>query len=523
MRDNQPITQREFDYPDDATLMSTTDVDSRIRYSNAAFAAVAGYTRDELGGNPHNLVRYPDMPPAAFADLWKTLKGGETWTGIIKNRRRDGDHYWVRANVAPMRRGGQLAGYISVRIKPTRAEIAAAEKLYRNINAGKARGVALHKGVVVRTGLMAWRSWLQTMPVRWRIHAGALGGGVALPLALCAAAGIGGATLGIVGAALAVSALAVDAWLQRQIAAPLATVLRVATNAAAGSPERNVTMNRVDEIGMLLRAVNQCALNLQSLLDDVGVQVQGVHVASSEIAAGNNDLSKRTEETAASLEQTAASMEQLSATVRQNADSAHQANDLAQGASVVATRGGEMVGQVVQTMKGINDSSRRIADIVGVIDTIAFQTNILALNAAVEAARAGEQGRGFAVVASEVRSLAGRSAAAAREIKQLIDASVERVDRGTAIVDRAGATMTEIVEAIHGVTQIVTHISSASREQSAGVAQVGQAVGQMDQATQQNAALVEQSAAAADSLRQQAQVLVNAVAVFKHGGALAAA
>ena len=237
--------------------------------------------------------------------------------------------------------------------------------------------------------------------------------------------------------------------------------------------------------------------------------------ASSEIASSNQDLSQRTERQAAALQQTAATMDELGSTVRNNADNARQANQLAHSASDVAVRGGEVVGQVVQTMKGINESSRKIADIIGVIDGIAFQTNILALNAAVEAARAGEQGRGFAVVAGEVRSLAQRSAEAAKEIKALIGTSVERVERGTALVDQAGRTMDEVVQSIRRVTDIVGEISAASGEQASGVSQVGQAVGEMDQATQQNAALVEQTAAAAESLKQQATQLVQVVSIFR--------
>jgi methyl-accepting chemotaxis protein len=334
----------------------------------------------------------------------------------------------------------------------------------------------------------------------------------------CAAAGLAAGTLGIVAGAAFTAALVNVLWLRAQVAVPLATVLRVAQAAAAGSPESNVTLNRVDEIGMLLRAVNQSALTLRSLVDDVSLQTEGVHMASGEIASGNNDLSARTEQTASSLEETAASMEQLGATVRQNAENAREANQLALRASTVAVEGGEVVGLVVETMKGINASSKKIADIISVIDSIAFQTNILALNAAVEAARAGEQGRGFAVVASEVRSLAGRSAEAAKEIKSLISASVDRVEQGTVLVDKAGATMSEVVSSIGRVTAIMGEISSASVEQSSGVAQVGEAVGQMDQATQQNAALVEQSAAAAESLKERAQHLVEAVGVFKLNG-----
>ena len=265
---------------------------------------------------------------------------------------------------------------------------------------------------------------------------------------------------------------------------------------------------------------------MQDSLTQVVVRVrQGsekLAIASAEIAQGNQDLSARTEAQASALQQTAASMEQLSSTVQQNADSAAQANNLARNASSVAVHGGEVVAQVVETMRGINESSRKIADIISVIDGIAFQTNILALNAAVEAARAGEQGRGFAVVASEVRSLAGRSAEAAKEIKSLINASVERVEHGSALVDQAGTTMSEIVSSISRVTDIMGEISAASKEQSLGVSQVGEAVSQMDQVTQQNAALVEEMAAAASSLKSQAQELVHTVAVFKLSGSASA-
>jgi methyl-accepting chemotaxis protein-1 (serine sensor receptor) len=265
----------------------------------------------------------------------------------------------------------------------------------------------------------------------------------------------------------------------------------------------------------VLASMGQMQQQLLALIGQVRGSAEQIAQASSQIALGNRDLSARTEEQAAAIEETAASMEELSATVRQNADNARQANELARDASGVAVRGGEVVSQVVETMRGINDSSRRIADIIGVIDGIAFQTNILALNAAVEAARAGEQGRGFAVVASEVRSLASRSAGAAKEIKALIGESVARVEQGSQLVDQAGATMTDVVGAIKRVSDIVGEISAASTEQSAGVSQVGEAITQMDRATQQNAALVEESAAAADSLKRQAGDMVGAVAVFR--------
>jgi methyl-accepting chemotaxis protein len=270
-----------------------------------------------------------------------------------------------------------------------------------------------------------------------------------------------------------------------------------------------------DEFSPLLQALHQMQNSLVRVVGSVRQSADGVATASTQISSGNQDLSRRTEQQASSLQQTAASMEELGGTVRQNADNASQANQLALGASRVAKDGGAAVAEVVGTMKGIHDSSRRIADIIGVIDGIAFQTNILALNAAVEAARAGEQGRGFAVVAGEVRNLAQRSAEAAREIKSLISASVDQVEKGNALVERAGHTMQDVVASIQRVTDIMGEISAASAEQSTGVNQVGQAVTQMDQVTQQNAALVEQSAAAAESLQHQARQLVQAVAVFK--------
>jgi len=271
----------------------------------------------------------------------------------------------------------------------------------------------------------------------------------------------------------------------------------------------------VSETDSVMHGLGTMRDNIARIVQDVRHNSEGVATASAEIAQGNSDLSSRTESQASALEETAASMEELGATVKQNADNARQANQLAMSASTVAVQGGQVVSDVVETMRGINESSRKIADIIGVIDGIAFQTNILALNAAVEAARAGEQGRGFAVVAGEVRSLAQRSAEAAKEIKGLIGTSVERVEHGTQLVDKAGETMAEVVSAIRRVTDIMGEISAASSEQSAGVSQVGEAVTQMDHATQQNAALVEQMAAAAGSLSNQARELVQAVAVFK--------
>ena len=315
-----------------------------------------------------------------------------------------------------------------------------------------------------------------------------------------------------------VSAVLLAVAFVRSITGPVEEAVLVATAVSDGNLGVEVAVRGTNELGQLMLALSGMRDHLSTVVMQVRQGSEGVATASAEIASGNHDLSARTESQASSLEETAASMEQLSSTVKQNADSARQANQLAASASAVAIKGGEVVAQVVDTMKGINESSRKISDIISVIDGIAFQTNILALNAAVEAARAGEQGRGFAVVASEVRSLAGRSADAAKEIKTLINASVERVEQGTALVDQAGSTMTEVVSSIRRVTDIMGEISAASNEQSLGVSQVGEAVTQMDQVTQQNAALVEEMAAAASSLKSQAQELVQVVALFKLKG-----
>ncbi len=321
----------------------------------------------------------------------------------------------------------------------------------------------------------------------------------------------------LIGLVLAVFALGVLAavWLTSGITRPLGSALRIARTVADRDLSSRIVVETRDETGQLLQALKDMNDSLAGVVGQVRSGTDVIATASSEIAAGNLDLSSRTEQQASSLEETAASMEELTSTVRQNADNARQANQLAVAASEVAVRGGGVVSQVVETMDAINAASRKVVEIISVIDGIAFQTNILALNAAVEAARAGEQGRGFAVVATEVRSLAQRSAAAAKEIKQLIDASVQQVDAGSRLVAQAGLTMDEVVGSVSRVTDIMGEITAASREQSEGIEQVNQAIAQMDQVTQQNAALVEEAAAAASAMQDQAASLAEVVQVFK--------
>jgi len=509
-----PVTQREFDVPGNATLVSTADTQGRITYVNDAFVAASGYARDELAGKPHNIVTHPDIPQAAVSDMWETLKRGEPWTGLVKNRRKDGDHFWVRANAVPVVRDGKPVGYLSARTKVSRDEAADTEAAYRAFREGRAGGRRYHKGVIVRGGLFAPLDWQLTLSVRGRIRLAMVA--MWAFFMLCGLAlGIGSAGFVRLGTVAAVASVLVSVMLEWQLARPLEQLARQALAVATGDARQASDIQRTDEIGMTMRAVSQLGLMFRWLVDDVSRQVMNVQSAISEVAQGNDDLSARTEQAAASVEQTASSMEQMTATVRTNADTAAQADRLSGAANVAASKGGDAVAQVVSTMNEITASSRRIADIIGVIDGIAFQTNVLALNAAVEAARAGEQGRGFAVVAGEVRALAQRSAEAAREIKDLIEASVGKVEVGARLVDDAGTTMHDVMAQIRRVTGLIGAISMATREQSGGLAQVSQAVAHLDQITQQNAALVEQSTAAWQTVLQQAQQLAAAVSVFR--------
>ncbi|MYN10694.1 methyl-accepting chemotaxis protein [Pseudoduganella aquatica] len=518
MRQNTPVTQNEYVLEDGKTIVSTTDLQGNINYANPYFIEVSGFQEAELLGAPQNILRHPDMPAEAFADLWATIKGGMPWTGMVKNRCKNGDYYWVLANVTPVVENGRPVGYMSVRTKPSREQVAQASELYREIRNGNPNGLRIRNGRVLRSDVLARFNELRKLSVA--SHLGINCAWLSASMLVFAAAfwsmdGAYGGWLG--GAALLAAAIVLYFWysLHRAIVAPLARATAAARKMAGGDLTGVIDVPRDDDMGQLLAALRQMNVNLHSIIGDVRSNFDEIKQATTEIASGNQDLSGRTESQASSLQQTAASMEQLTTNVQQSATSVASANELAEAASHIAEQGGNIVSQVVTTMDDISTSSRKILDIIGLIDGIAFQTNILALNAAVEAARAGEQGRGFAVVASEVRNLAHRSASAAKEVKELIDLSIEKVSAGSVLTGSAGATMSEVIKSVSRVTSVMDEISTATKEQGNGIVQVNQAVIQIDDITQQNAALVEQAAAAATSLAHQTECVAQAMAVFK--------
>ncbi len=672
MRANLPVTGVERILQDEDVIVSKTDTKGIITYVNKTFCEVSGFSEEELIGAPHNIVRHPDMPPAAFKDLWGTIQAGKSWKGYVKNRCKNGDHYWVEANANPIFENGRITGYMSLRTKPAREAVEFCENLYRKLREDKARGWTVKEGRARRRGPLGWWDSLRRPSIRMRlltiigllsmvcvgvgtlavrsmdatragletvyadrlVPAGQIGGilervmenrmlamaavaqpapeairankakmeknrdeiskiweqylatyltaeekqlaeawakdrarfvaeGLAATFAALAAGNVEQArriafgemealyqpvkegaskllalqmdvgreerdkavaayaftrnvTIGATAAGILLAGLL--GWLLMcAILRPLREVEEVSMAISSGDLTRRIEVRSDDEVGRALQAVKNINGNLRGIVSDVCGSAGSIAIASGEVATGADDLSQRTQEQASALEETASSMEEMTSTVKQNADNARQANQLAAGAREQAEKGGTVVRSAVQAMNEINIASRKIADIIGVIDEIAFQTNLLALNAAVEAARAGEQGRGFAVVASEVRNLAQRSAAAAKDIKNLIQDSVEKVTSGAKLVDDSGTTLLDIVESVKKVSDIVAEIAAATQEQSAGIEQVNKAVMQMDEMTQQNAALVEKSSPAARAMEEQAQKLQKLMGFFRVG------
>ena len=677
MLNNQPVTQNEYILRDNQSPISRTDTKGRITFVNADFCEASGFAEAELLGKAHNVVRHPDMPEQAYADLWRDISLGLSWTGMVKNRRKNGDYYWVLANVSPIWENGQITGYASVRIKPDRAAIAPVAAIYQRFKQGQAAGLRIEHGSVVRRGLAGlfdrWRhpdiqrrlrlllalaallivavGWLglygmhvtnqqvqavyregsqamahldviarlqlrnqlalsgalatdevdfkqaekaQTLATEvegdierinsaWKSylaighnasehkaqaefeslwaqyvneglkpalaalrkgdfalvartyrytavrHFEALNTNLNAQLAQQDAdakravveAGNQASkfrNVALAGIVLGLLLLFVLGWrLQKSVLAPINRAVVIAKQIAAGFLGNRIESQGQDEAAQLMNALHAMQVSLSSVAQSILISAESVSSEASDIGQSTRALAGRTEEQSESLRETSANMVQVSATVQQNTDNAQSANQLVQEAGAIVTAGGSAISKVVGTMDSIAQSSRRITDIIGVIDGIAFQTNILALNAAVEAARAGEQGRGFAVVASEVRLLAGRSAAAAKEIKALIENSVQQVEGGMVQVSEARQTIDSSIEAVQRVAALMAEITQASHEQGAAIDRVAHLVSSIDEATQQNVPMAESAASTAQTLSQQGNELVRTAGVFRLG------
>ncbi|MGQ0599572.1 methyl-accepting chemotaxis protein [Aquabacterium sp.] len=512
MRENLPITQKEYPVDEFETLLSTTDTKGRIRYANDAFLRVAGYSKDELYGQPHNLVRHPDMPPEAFADLWQTVKSGATWSALVKNRRSDGDHYWVRANVTPIRNGTEVVGYMSVRTRADPEAVRTMAPLYEALRDGRLRGWCIKQGRLVRSGAMVWLD---------RAHSMSVGNRLTLGITAIAATSLldllpqSTESRAIAVAIMACTCAMVLAWWRATVLRPLTELVAQARLVASGQKPQALFPDRADEIGALMRGIEQAGLNLVALGCDIRGQVEKVKVSVTAMQDGNLDLYGRTGRATEKLVETASAMEQLAATITANQDTAQSLAGLASDADGATSNGKAMMARTLETMHGIAQSGQRVSEITAMIDAIAFQTNILALNAAVEAARAGEHGRGFAVVAAEVRALSKKSADAANEIKAVIEASKAQVDAGLHVVEQAGSSMNNIQRVVGTLNQLTQEIRVAAQQQAEGVACVNEAIAELETLTQQNGDLVETGAAATMALHEQAMRLSEAASIYQ--------
>ncbi|KFJ11279.1 sensory box protein [Delftia acidovorans] len=525
MRRNVYVTQREYPLSEGETLLSVTDLKGRIVYANDAFIRVSGFEAAELYGKAHSIVRHPDMPAAAFADMWSTIQRGLPWSALVKNRRKNGDHYWVRANASPIRHAGAVVGYLSVRTRPEPREVQQHAALYEQINAG-VRSLGLHRGFPVGRGAVgALQRWWRFRPLAWRVQA------VVAGLWLLGSAGLWSPALQASAVPLAqvwpawliwsLACVAAGQWLRSRLLMPLAALRGQAQAVASGQQTDARFLQRTDEIGAIGSAVRQTGLNLVSLVGDIQGKSDQVRRCALAVQQGSTELSDRTEAAAASLEQSAQAMQALASAIERSSAQAGEAAARARHGVDMAGRSSRMVVQLDQGMRGVAQTSDQVGQISSLIDGIAFQTNLLALNAAVEAARAGEHGKGFAVVADEVRGLSQRSAHAARQIKALIEASQQQVAQSCAMAREVGEAMLAVQADMREQLVLAEGMQAASQAQAGGVQQVQAAVQQLEQMTQHNAALARNTIGHAQLLAGQAQALEAAASVFHGNGASA--
>ncbi len=525
MRRNVYVTQREYPLSEGETLLSVTDLKGRIVYANDAFIRVSGFEAAELYGKAHSIVRHPDMPAAAFADMWSTIQRGLPWSALVKNRRKNGDHYWVRANASPIRHAGAAVGYLSVRTRPEPREVQQHAALYEQINAG-VRSLGLHRGFPVGRGAVgALQRWWRFRPLAWRVQA------VVAGLWLLGSAGLWSSVLQASAVPLAqvwpawliwsLACVAAGQWLRSRLLMPLAALRGQAQAVASGQQTDARFLQRTDEIGAIGSAVRQTGLNLVSLVGDIQGKSDQVRRCALAVQQGSTELSDRTEAAAASLEQSAQAMQALASAIERSSAQAGEAAARARHGVDMAGQSSRMVVQLDQGMRGVAQTSDQVGQISSLIDGIAFQTNLLALNAAVEAARAGEHGKGFAVVADEVRGLSQRSARAARQIKALIEASQQQVAQSCAMAREVGEAMLAVQADMREQLVLAEGMQAASQAQAGGVQQVQAAVQQLEQMTQHNAALARDTIGHAQLLAGQAQALEAAASVFHGSGASA--
>ncbi len=496
MHNNRTVTQKEKEFHSDSRLVSMTDLNGDITFVNQDFLHISGYSEQELIGSHHNIVRHPDMPPAAFADLWKTIKSGQTWRGLVKNRCKNGDHYWVDAYVMPIVQDGKTTGFQSVRSKPSRSQITEAEALYARMR--KDPSLSLPKPKGWRHTSLAFRGWmLGTIALLssgilllqdlWQVRSEPLNYETFL------------FSLLHLGNLLACGTLL--ALLQWGILQPLTQSAKNLVAIANGDLTANLPDMPQHEIGRVTLATRMIQSRLLAIFGRFGEACQALSISSDQLATTSQNMSRGASEQAASVEETSAAMEQMAASITQNSDSAKATSTLSSKATQDALNGGEAVKRTVAAMK-------QIAGKIGIIDDIAYQTNLLALNAAIEAARAGEHGKGFAVVSAEVRKLAEHSQIAAKEISTVADSSV-------ALAEQAGALFQQLVPDIQRTSDLILEITSASEEQSLGVHQINLAMGQLSQITQQSADASVQLATTADTMSRQAALLRDMLACFR--------